>query len=214
MADKRDIAYRAANKADLGQIAELFRRQWCGDQSIMAGRAAAEANICRYFCSVDWTLVASSGTGELLGAVLVALGDGPGEKERLLWDHARTKTLDSARQAGAEEDELMREVGIVERETRISAEYAAARPGELAEIKLLIVSSEAQGLGVGKHLFVSALEQAHERGRRAFLVTDDTCDVGFYEHAGLGCDAARTHSPRGADVSANVGIYIYAEADR
>lgn len=209
-----DVTYRAGNERDIAQIVELFRSQWCGDQSYRAGRAAAEANIYRYLCSVDWSLVAESGNGEVLGAVLMALGDGPSEKERVLWNHARTKTLDSARFHGADEDELMREVRIVERETEIGAEYAVAHPSELAEIKLLIVSPDARGLGVGRSLFVRALEEAHAHGKRTFLLTDDTCDVGFYEHAGLQRDAARTHSRGEGGDGASVGIYVYVEAKR
>lgn len=214
-----EVAYRAAEDKDYAEIAELFRRQWCADQEPRAGRAAAEANICRYLCDTDWALVAESKEGPMGGRVLGAVFldiDGRGNAETgLRWGSHREEILEEAISAGVDKRQLMREVSVVEHETAIGGEFATeAGAGAVAEIKLLLVSSDAQGLGVGGRLFAHALGEAHAHARRAFLLTDDTCDLGFYEHAGLQRAVRRTFRPEGAPEDGSIGVYVYAEAGR
>ena len=58
--------------------------------------------------------------------------------------------------------------------------------GADAAVKLLIVSPDAKGLGLGGRLFSAALDHLREAGASGYhLLTDDSCDVGFYEHKGL-----------------------------
>lgn len=51
------------------------------------------------------------------------------------------------------------------------------------ELSLFAVSGEAQGKGVGKQLFHSALSYMRRQGiRRYYLFTDTTCDYRYYDH--------------------------------
>ena len=79
------------------------------------------------------------------------------------------------------------EMDGVREEAELEREYAAGEPvGADAAIKLLIVSPDAKGLGLGGRLFSAAVEHLREAGLPGFhLLTDDSCDVGFYEHKGL-----------------------------
>lgn len=61
------------------------------------------------------------------------------------------------------------------------------------KVELFIVDSSYQGLGLGKKLFRAALAFFAQRQVSDFyLFTDSSCNVGFYQHAGLSC---RGHYP-------------------
>ncbi len=54
------------------------------------------------------------------------------------------------------------------------------------EVTLLIVDPACHGKGVGKALFMGALDYlSHQGAPGFFLATDDGCDFGFYDHLGL-----------------------------
>lgn len=65
-----------------------------------------------------------------------------------------------------------------------------------AEIVLFIVSPEARGVGFGRLLFDHMLDCFRASGiRDYFLLTDTSCDYGFYEHRGLKRMAVKDLSP-------------------
>ncbi|PWM32929.1 MAG: hypothetical protein DBX94_05215, partial [Coriobacteriia bacterium] len=114
---------------------------------------------------------------------------------------------------------LHRDVDILEEEALLSDEYAQSGGiGNGAEIKLLIVSPAAQGLGVGGRLFGEAKRRAAELGG-FYLLTDDSCDVGFYEHKGMRRMAKRASAveapacPQTADADddGDFNLYVYAQ---
>ena len=72
-------------------------------------------------------------------------------------------------------------------EAELERDYLAGGSlGADAAVKLLIVSPDAKGLGLGGKLFSAALEHLREAGAAGYhLLTDDSCDFGFYEHKGL-----------------------------
>lgn len=56
------------------------------------------------------------------------------------------------------------------------------------KVELFIVNSAFQGLGLGKKLFSSCLEFFKSKQVQDFYIfTDSSCNVGFYDHAGLKC---------------------------
>lgn len=61
-----------------------------------------------------------------------------------------------------------------------------------AELRLFLVSPKARGHGVGGGLWRRLMAYFQDRGvKRYFLHTDNSCDVGFYDHQGLVCNAKR-----------------------
>ena len=108
---------------------------------------------------------------------------------------------------------------MLEEEARLSEEYGASgRLGSKAELKLLIVSPRAQGLGVGGRLFAAAGEAASKNGG-LYLLTDDACDIGFYDHKGMQRMVSRPSEvedpacPQTADASDGnaFNLYVYAQ---
>ncbi len=56
---------------------------------------------------------------------------------------------------------------------------------ESAELRLIIVSEDCKGMGLGRILIDKAAELARARGKSAlFFYTDTDCNVGFYDHLG------------------------------
>lgn len=136
------VSYRPFEDRDLPQVAELFRRQWCGQLEPRMGELASQATVCNYLADAGWGVVAERAS-QVLGVALVACG--PRDSE------ARSAWL-------ARRDELLAQVGpgarfgveigpVEAEEGRLSARYArdaeacdAERAFAAAEIKLLIVS--------------------------------------------------------------------------
>ena len=87
-----------------------------------------------------------------------------------------------------------------------------AQSRERAE--LLIVSPEARGLGIGRKLFDAVRDHLRGRGAAGFyLLTDDNCDVSFYDHMGLRQEVRRRSEVTWPDEEpgTDFGIYVYAE---
>lgn len=171
------------------------------------GELAARATVCNYLMDAGWGIVAER-AGQVLGAALVACGPQAPEA-RDAWLARRNDLLV---QVGPDA-RFGVEVGPVEAEEgRLSARYVreaeahtAERAFAAAEIKLLIVSPDAQGLGVGRALMDAAAAHVRSEGRPGFfLITDDTCDVGFYDHMGL---SRRLEEPSQAEPCINLYVY-------
>lgn len=209
------VTYRSFEDRDFDAAAELFFRQWCcgGDERL--GRLDAQVNLCTYLMDVTWGVVAEpvpgrgSGEGDgLLGVLLVAAGAADHERRRF-WEKRREALLAHV----APGAEFGREVCRVEaEELRLSRGYAAdgvnggSRVGT-AEFKLLVVSPAARGLGVGRRLVELGQQAVREAGLSGYyLITDDTCDVGFYDHLGL---SRRREEPSQAEPGIN--LYVYAK---
>lgn len=76
-----------------------------------------------------------------------------------------------------------------------------------AEFKLLIVSPAARGLGVGGGLVSRGEDHLAQTGATGYyLITDDTCDVGFYDHLGLSRLVAEASA-----VEPGINLYVYGK---
>ena len=206
-ATRGPVAYRPFEDRDLSQVAELFRAQWCSGLEPHVGVIASRATVCNYLADAGWGVVAER-SGRVLGVALVACGARDSET-RAAWLARRDELV---AQVGPDA-RFGVEVGPVEAEEgRLSRRYvreASASPAEAAfsgaEIKLLIVSPAAQGLGVGRSLMDAVTRHMRNAGRHGlFLITDDTCDVGFYDHMGL---SRRLEQPSEADPG--ISLYVY-----
>lgn len=214
MRERADILYRPFEPGDFEAVAELMRAQWSCDLEGAVGEYSASIDLCGYLADADWGLVAE-GRGQVLGAVLLRTDDEPDPK----WAARRDMLMAEAAADLSLEEEIHRDVDILEEEALLSDEYAQSDGiGNGAEIKLLIVSPAAQGLGVGGRLFGEAKRRAAELGG-FYLLTDDSCDVGFYEHKGMRRMAKRASAveapacPQTADADddGDFNLYVYAQ---
>ena len=213
MPSSTTVTYRPFEDRDFTAAAELFYQQWCSDGDERLGRLDAQINLCTYLMDTTWGMVAervpatSRDTGEkdaLLGVLLVSAGTAKPNR-RQLWAQRREGLLAQV----APNAEFGREVCRVEaEELGLSRRYAAREGSDAsAEFKLLVVSPAARGLGVGRRLVELGEEAAAETGAYVyFLITDDTCDVGFYDHLGL---SRRCTEPSQAEPGIN--LYVYAK---
>lgn len=211
----RDITYRAFEPGDFEPVAELMRAQWCCDLAGEAGEYSSAIDLCGYLAQTDWSLVAERGDGEVLGAALLRLNN----KREDAWERRRTSLVREASTDPELEAEVRRDVDVLEEEARLSEEYGASgRLGSKAELKLLIVSPRAQGFGVGSRLFEAASHAAAGNGG-LYLLTDDSCDIGFYDHKGMRRMVSRASEvetpacPQTDDASDGdaFNLYVYAQ---
>lgn len=201
---KGPVVFRPFEERDLTQISEFFRRQWCAELEEARGLLAAEATVCNYLMDTDWGVVAEL-DGRAVGTALVSCGETDGESRRR-WRSRREGILAEV----APGARFGHEVGALEAEEDEVAQRFSEQggTGSEAEIKLLIVGAEGQGLGLGRKLLDAAGRQVRRAGGRGFfLITDDCCDVGFYEHLGL---ARRHKEPSRAEPG--VSIYVYTRS--
>lgn len=185
MAETENLTWRAFAPGDFERAAELLGRTWLPEFDEAAQRAASQIELAHYLAASTWSLVAER-AGRVLGVVLVA------ERGREAAGGTAWAELEARLTRAAEKDQELAEAVRVEmdgvrEEAALEREYAAGGPaGADAAVKLLIVSPDAKGLGLGGRLFSAALEHLREAGARGYhLLTDDSCDVGFYEHKGL-----------------------------
>lgn len=185
MTETEKLTWRAFAPEDFERAAGLLGRTWLPEFDEAPQRAASQIELAHYLAQTTWSLVAER-EGEILGVVLLA------ERGREATGGDAWSELEARLTRAAEKDEALAEavrveMGGVREEAELEREYAADGPvGAGAAVKLLIVSPDAKGMGLGGRLFSAALEHLREAGARGYhLLTDDSCDVGFYEHKGL-----------------------------
>lgn len=185
MTETEKLTWRAFAPEDFERAAGLLGRTWLPEFDEAPQRAASQIELAHYLAQTTWSLVAER-EGEILGVVLLA------ERGREATGGDTWSELEARLTRAAEKDEALAEAVRVEmdgvrEEAELEREYAADGPvGADAAVKLLIVSPDAKGMGLGGRLFSAALEHLRETGARGYhLLTDDSCDVGFYEHKGL-----------------------------
>ena len=185
MTETEKLTWRAFAPEDFERTAGLLGRTWLPEFDEAPQRAASQIELAHYLAQTTWSLVAER-EGEILGVVLLA------ERGREATGGDAWSELEARLTRAAEKDEALAEavrveMGGVREEAELEREYAAHGPmGADAAVKLLIVSPDAKGMGLGGRLFSAALEHLCETGARGYhLLTDDSCDVGFYEHKGL-----------------------------
>ena len=185
MAQTDDVTWRAFGDADFEPLAGVLARTWLADFPGKPGLAASRVELARYLAASTWSLVAAR-AGEVLGAALLAEGT-DGRVGTVDWaaleERLRAEAEKDAEVAAAVRCEMS---GVAE-EGELERAYAATgSAGAAVGLKLLIVAPEAKGLGLGGRLFSAAVERARQTGAGGYhLLTDDSCDVGFYEHKGL-----------------------------
>lgn len=213
--DARVVTYRPFEAQDFEAVAELVRATWCEELGPKAGPLAARLELSGYLALSTWGIVAERG-GELLGVMLARRhGTEGAERDRWLAEQARLQAIVDADPGLAEL--VKAEMAGVAEETALAAEYEATDPVEADVVfKLLIVSASARGLGVGGKLFQAAVDYARSCGARGYyLLTDDACDVTFYDHKGL-TQAMRKVSEAEWPEGANAGgedfhVYVYSQ---
>ncbi|MCI6549103.1 MAG: GNAT family N-acetyltransferase [Coriobacteriaceae bacterium] len=212
--DTARLTLRPFEKRDFGPLAELVATTWLRDFPGRPGELASTVELCDYLSQTTWSLVAEQ-NGTLLGAILLHEKDREVAEERL-W---RRRGLEAERAAAVSSEAALavgtEMAGVIEG-SALAREYAlTGAPEASRSLKLLIVSPNARGLGLGKLLFDKMRSYLRECGAAGyFLLTDDACDVGFYEHMGLVRAVERKSGVPwpGVDPSTDdFHIYVYSE---
>ena len=208
------LVLRPFGERDFHPLAGLMAKTWLPDFPGYPGELAATVELCDYLAQTTWSLVAERG-GTLLGAILL------GEKDREVADadEWRRRGAEAEREAAGNPDATramdLEMAGVVE-EAGLAHEYELTGAAEVAcVVKLLIVSPEARGLGLGRRLFDAVRSYLRERGAAGYhLLTDDSCDVSFYEHMGLARAMDRKSEvawPGGDPATDDFHVYVYSE---
>lgn len=208
------LALRPFEERDFYPLVDILAQTWLADHPGLPGELASTIELCDYLSQTTWSLVARR-EDKLLGAVLLSEHD----REVADADEWRRRGAAAEREA-AKSPECTRVVdremaGVVE-EAGLARDYEMTGAPEAAfAVKLLIVSPEARGLGVGGTLFDAARTYLRERDAIGFhLLTDDSCDVSFYDHNGLTqamCRVSQAEWGCAKPDDGNFHIYVYSE---
>ena len=185
MTQTEKLTWRSFAPEDFERAAVLLGRTWLPEFNGAAQRAASQIELAHYLSQATWSLVTER-AGEILGVVLLA-ERGKETIEGAGWAELEARLTRAAEKDSQLAEAVRTEMDGVREEAELEREYAAGDPaGADAAVKLLIVSPDAKGLGIGGKLFSAALDHLRESGATGYhLLTDDSCDVGFYEHKGL-----------------------------
>ena len=203
---------------DFEALSELMAETWLTDFAARPAAVAAQVELCEYVAATTWGCVCErTSDGALLGAILLA------EKDREVagadaWAARGDELLVEASLDATIAEAIRQEMGGVREEESLAAEYlASGEPESGVAVKLLIVSPAARGMGLGKRLMEEARAYLRRRGARGFyLMTDDSCDVSFYDHLGLRQVRRRRSladwpAKSKPDPGAEFSLYVYAE---
>ena len=214
MTQTENLAWRPFEPEDFEATAARLGRTWLPDFGEAAQRAASQIELAHYLARSSWSLVVER-DGEVLGVVLVAEPGGH-PVGGAGWSELEVRLTRAAEKDDGLAEAVRVEMDGVREEAELEREYASEDPeGADATVKLLIVSPDAKGLGIGGRLFSAALDHLRETGARGYhLLTDDSCDFGFYEHKGL-TQARRRRSRAywpGVDPAADeFYVYVYEQ---
>ena len=185
------VTYRPLTATDLPAIIDEYDQTW-GFRPLSERRPLSQMVSKRFVMHyLEGTTRAE--VAELDGQVL-GLTFAQVDGERPLYPHAQ-ETL-----AGIDDRLRADDTGSVAlRETLYwhRAENRLERISQIgkvtqAELRLFLVSPKARGHGVGGGLWRRLMAYFQACGvKRYFLHTDNSCDVGFYDHQGLVCNAKR-----------------------
>lgn len=208
-----DLMFRPFEEGDFERLANLVGKTWLAEFPARAQMAAGRVELAHYLDQTTWSLVAER-EGALLGAVLLSeRGRGTIADD---WARREARLTEDAKEDPELLEAIRVEMSGVEEEAALEAEYAASgAPGAAAAVKLLIVSPDAKGLGIGGRLFSAAIEHLHQTGAKGYhLLTDDACDVSFYEHKGLSQAMSRRSQAYWPDVDPSTDtfrVYVYEQ---
>ena len=185
MTETENLTFRAFAPEDFERVAVLLGRTWLPEFDDAAQRAASQIELAHYLAQTTWSLLAER-AGEILGAVLLS-EHGAAATDDAGWAELEARLTRAAEKDPGLAEAVRTEMDGVREEAELEHDYLAGGPlGADAAVKLLIVSPDAKGLGLGGKLFSAALERLRETGAAGYhLLTDDSCDFGFYEHKGL-----------------------------
>ena len=185
MTQTEKLTWRAFAPEDFERTAVLLGRTWLPEFDEPAQRAASQIELAHYLAQATWSLLVER-DGEILGVVLLA-ERGVEVEGGADWAELEARLTRAAKKDEALAEAVRTEMDGVREEAELERDYLAGGSlGADAAVKLLIVSPDAKGLGLGGRLFSAALERLRETGAAGYhLLTDDSCDFGFYEHKGL-----------------------------
>ncbi|MDM8270856.1 GNAT family N-acetyltransferase [Thermophilibacter provencensis] len=208
-----ELALRPFEERDFYPLVSLIAQTWLADFPGEPGELAATVELCDYLSHTTWSLVAER-DGAPLGAVLLAEKDGVVADADEWRDRGSVAEREAARSPEATLAMDLEMAGVVEG-AGLALDYEkAGAPEAAAALKLLIVSPEARGLGLGRRLLDRVRAHLRERGAAGYyLLTDDNCDVSFYDHMGLTQELRRRSEVTwpGEEPGADFGIYVYSE---
>lgn len=172
---------------DLPKLISIIEHVWYldGDESKDESRSLATIDVA-YFISVSTHRFVAKQDGQILGLIFCSNGETPVDYEK--WQKLEQESTIHAKklfsQADFEDYEIFGEV-----ESRLVHNYWNTNTNDSKwEITLFCVNPAVKSQGIGGMLFSYILSFMKEQGaKHYFLVTDDDCDFGFYQHKGLTC---------------------------
>lgn len=214
------IQTRPLEPHDFGPLAHLMLEVWGPSDAGQPEELSAQALLASYLECAAWGRVALQ-EDQLVGAVLAGMRDTMADRrhqpQACHWPYP---TLGSVLARACEIDpglpDRMRAQHVVEvEEAHVTRELQARpMPESDATVQLLIVSERVRGRHVGSALFDAARRWMRSQGARGyFLMTDDECDYGFYDHAGLRRLRCETLGAPSTDPS-DKPFHVYAYGER
>ncbi len=208
------VTYRPFKTSDFDSVANLLGRLWCSDLVPEARELASRIELSGYLAQTTHARVAEL-DDELVGAMLLAELDRV-PRDATVWRRKRSRLVHLTHENAHLACEVAKNSDVIDEESRLAGDFAASGAVEGAAVmKLLAVDPATHGRGIGGRLFEEARRHLREEGVGGFfLLTDDGCDVSFYDHKGLAramTRPSRVDSPAGSNGADEFNLYVYAD---
>ncbi|WP_169240481.1 GNAT family N-acetyltransferase [Bifidobacterium olomucense] len=179
------VTIRPLHRDDYPTLIDLVRRAWYDDFDERTGFIAAQ---------VDWENCLARATNAYTAVkdgkpVALILGRIDARDMRGIWNRHKSRYVHGLmRLLGMREGlrAVHEIVGILAIDHTLLSRAKRSGHDYAGEVVLFVLDPEARGYGLGKRMFRTMMDDFRKSGlRNFFLFTDTTCNVGFYEHAGL-----------------------------
>ncbi|MBQ9059451.1 MAG: GNAT family N-acetyltransferase [Atopobiaceae bacterium] len=194
------VAIESFCDSDFWEVAEFLGRLWHDEHSSEQAHWCGADELCWHLACSQASFVARSDAGVFQGIALVR-SDFSFKDEHWIAKGNEIKAAALADGYDSTIDNI-----YANDEDAILAEAAQQEGIEhTGELVLLALEDSARGQGLGARLLNCALLWLQQQGCSTFrLVTDDACDISFYDHLGIG-QLMKRQSSSGEDFD----IYVY-----
>lgn len=178
----KKLSFRPYQKQDASALEEIIRKIWNYDSICPEKTAKRMAALYLASCLTEQTYTQVALLDDVPVGIIMAKDIARHKKSlRLKWNQILKISFLYLNKEGRKTAKIFS--GIDNIDQVLLANTQTTYDGEIA---FFAITSQCQGLGIGKELFKKALKYFKDNQLKTYyLYTDSTCNYGFYDHQGM-----------------------------
>lgn len=201
-----DFVFRPYKPSDRTALTQLIRKVWYFDRfaSAKISERMAELFLNSFLANQTYTCVAKR-DGQPLGVIMAKNANLFHRTLKPYLRFLRSLIAVVCNSEGRKVLRFFRNLSLIDKALRADGNNIYD-----SEITFFAINENARGQGLGRHLFTYTADALHVEGvHNCVLVTDTSRNYGFYEHLGLRCRSAHTHTMTIGDERITTTFFLY-----